>query len=336
MNHELKPGDRAPAVSVIIVNFNSGDRLRRCLEALAAQTFSGFETLIVDNASSDASLTVAQGAGVQYSLIEAGSNLGFAAANNLASNAARGEWLAFLNPDAYAAPDWLANLMSARERFAGADAFGSTQIDASDRSIIDGAGDVYHAFGLAYRGHFGWPVEALPPEGECFAPCAAAMLARRATFIAAGGFYEPFFCYSEDVDFGFRLRLRGGHCVQVRDAVVYHEGSGVTGRKSDFTVYHGHRNRIWTYHLNMPLALLVLTWPFHLALNVLLALNCATQGNGAAYWRAMKDGFGGLPSLMAERRRRQAERKVSTLSLARTFAWSPLRLLKRSAHIRNG
>ena len=331
MNAPSSDGSAAPTVSVIIVNYNSGARLRRCLEHLAAQSFRDFEVIVVDNASTDDSISTA---GDGFSLIEAGSNLGFAAANNLAAKSAQGSWLAFLNPDAYAAPDWLEVLLQAIERHAGVDAFGSTQIDDANRTLIDGAGDVYHAFGLAYRGHFGWPVDQLPPEGECFAACAAAMLVRRETFNELGGFYEPFFCYSEDVDFGFRLRLSGGRCVQVRDAVVHHEGSGVTGRKSAFTVYHGHRNRIWTWYLNMPLGLLIVTLPLCAALNLLLLLKSAMEGNAAAYLRAMKDGYGGLPKLAAERGARQRARKVRTVAVARWLTWSPLKLFRRAADVR--
>lgn len=331
MHASSSDGSAAPTVSVIIVNYNSGVRLRQCLEHLAAQSFRDFEVIVVDNASTDDSISTA---GDGFSLIEAGSNLGFAAANNLAAKSARGTWLAFINPDAYAAPDWLEKLMQAIERHVGVDAFGSTQIDDADRTLIDGAGDVYHAFGLAYRGHFGWPVDQLPPEGECFAACAAAMLVRREKFNELGGFYEPFFCYSEDVDFGFRLRLGGGRCVQVRDAVVYHEGSGVTGRKSEFTVYHGHRNRIWTWYLNMPLGLLVVTFPLCVALNLMLLLTSTIESNGGAYLRAMRDGYCGLPKLAAERRARQSARTASAVEIANLLTWSPMKLFKRAADVR--
>ncbi|WP_428406971.1 glycosyltransferase family 2 protein [Hyphococcus sp.] len=324
----------APAVSVIIVNYNSGPRLRRCLDHLVAQHFRDFEILVVDNASSDDSIAKAREAHADIHLIEAGANLGFAAANNLAAKSAKGEWLAFLNPDAYAAPDWLEALLRGAEAYPDIDAFGSTQIDDKDRDRIDGAGDVYHAFGFAYRGGFGQPVSELPPEGECFAPCAAAAMIRKETFLRLGGFFEPFFCYSEDVDFGFRMRLAGARAMQLRKAVVYHEGSGVTGRHSEFTIYHGHRNRTWTWYLNMPLPLLIATAPFHFLLDLLLFAMTALRGEGRAYLRALRDGYGGLPGLSAERRKRQQERTASAADIARALVWSPVQLLHRSPHIR--
>lgn len=323
-----------PEVSVIIVNYNSGDRLRRCLDCLAAQSFTDFETIVIDNGSQDASIDAARASAPPARVIDAGKNLGFAAANNRAAKEARGEWLAFLNPDAYAALDWLEQLMSATRRYAWADAFGSTQLDAADPDRIDGAGDVYHVFGLSYRGGFGRPAEELPPDGECFAPCAAAALYRKSRFDALGGFDERFFCYGEDADLGFRLRLAGGRAVQVRAAVVRHEGSGISGRKSAFTVYHGHRNRIWTAYKNTPGFFYWPLLPFQLLLDFVLFIRHASAGQGGAYLRAMRDAGLGLASYARIRRDIQRTRAVSLAALAAAMTWSPMKLIRRSPSLR--
>ncbi|GAB4521606.1 MAG: glycosyltransferase family 2 protein [Amphiplicatus sp.] len=322
----------APAATVLIVNYNSGDRLAKCLAHLARQTRRDFETIVIDNQSADGSQEAAQRAGV--ALIEAGANLGFAAANNLGAKRAGGEWLAFLNPDAYPAPDWFEKLMEGAARYPWADAFGSTQLDAADPGRIDGAGDVFHVLGVPYRGHFGWRVETLPPDGECFAPCAAAAMYRRARFEELGGFDESFFCYGEDVDLGFRLRLAGGRCVQLADARVLHEGSGVTGRYSDFAVYHGNRNRIWTAYKNMPGALYWPLAPARLAADLFLLARAFAAGTGPSYARALRDGYGGLAALKGKRRAIQKTRRISTLALARMLVWSPLKMLRREGALR--
>ncbi len=318
-----------PRLSVIIVNFNSGARLARCLDHLSRQSFTDFETIVVDNGSKDASIEQARrnGAAAQFDL--AGANLGFAAANNRAAKSAMGEWLVFLNPDAYADPDWLEQLVAASERYPWADAFGSTQLDAADPTRIDGAGDVFHIAGIAYRGCHGWPVEKLPPEGECFSPCAAAAMYRKSVFTDLGGFDERFFCYGEDVDLGFRLRLRGGRAVQVRNARVLHEGSGVTGRHSDFTVYHGHRNRIWLTYKNLPPALYWGGLPLRALVDVMLLAQCFLYGRGGTYLRAWRDGVGGLRDLRGDRRGLRMSRRISTTALSRILAWSPNLLATR-------
>ena len=182
-----------PKITVIIVNYNSGNRLERCLKCLEVSTEPDFEVIVVDNASSDGSHEAASEYGKEIDLIVLEKNTGFAAANNFAAKRARGEWLAFLNPDAYAEPAWLSELMNAAERYPRADAFGSTQLIAADPGRLDGAGDAYHVFGIPYRGHHGLPATPAPDDEECFAPCAAAAMYRRSVFLALGGFAEHFF-----------------------------------------------------------------------------------------------------------------------------------------------
>lgn len=326
-----------PVISVIIVNYNAGERLAKCLKHLTKQTFDDFEIIIADNGSSDQSIELAQNTNITAKYLLFGDNLGFAAGNNKAvAMQASGEWLAFLNPDAYAQEDWLAQLMKAVNKYPDADAFGSTQIDALDPSRIDGAGDVYHILGAPYRGHFGWDLKSLPAQdGECFAPCAAAALYRKKTFQALGGFDESFFCYGEDVDLGFRLRLAGGQCIQVKDAIVHHEGSGITGRHSDFSVYHGHRNRIWVGFKNTPA---LLYWPFlplRLLTDLALLLKLMRQGAAIAYLRALRDGYRGLAARSKERHNVQKTRKTSTKAIARAFTWSPIKLMRRQADLKS-
>jgi GT2 family glycosyltransferase len=327
-----------PSIDVIIVNYNAGGRLARCVRHLAAQTLAPSSVIIVDNASTDSSLEEARAAtdeaGLAVTIIEAGGNIGFAAANNLAAQSARADWLAFLNPDAYAHPDWLEQLDHAIVKYPWADAFGSTQLDANAPTRIDGAGDVYNVYGIPYRGGFGAAASDLPPTGECFAPCAAAALWRRETFERLGGFDERFFCYGEDVDLGFRLRLGGGRSVQVVEAVVLHEGSGLSGRHSDFAVYHGNRNKIWLAYKNMPG---LLYWPFlpvRLFANLCLLIVAALRGQGDVYFRALRDGVSGLSSFSEDRRRLQKTRKASLGDLAGVMAWSPLTVIGRKTVLR--
>jgi len=320
-------------ISVIVVNYNSGDRLARCIACLERQTFQDFETIIVDNASTDGSALAAASNLLHARVISSAENLGFAAGNNLAAREATGEWLAFLNPDAYAERDWLSALLAAVARYPWADAFGSTQLKADDPDTLDGAGDVFHILGVGYRGGFGQSAARLPDDGECFAPCAAAALYRRDAFAALGGFDERFFCYGEDVDLGFRLRLGGGRSVQVNRARVLHEGSGISGRYSPFTVYHGNRNRIWLTYKNMPGLFYWGLFPLRLAFDLYLYARSFSIGAGDAYRRAMIDGYAGLGAFRADRRKIQSARRLSNIAFARLATWSPLALTGREIRV---
>ncbi len=326
-------------LSVIIVNYNSGERLKRCLACLDEQDFRDFEIIVFDNASSDASLAPARDRARDRNpdenrirIVESRENLGFAAANNRAAAIACGEWLVFLNPDAYAAQDWLTRLLAASARHPGVDAFGSAQLNAAHPDIIDGAGDVLHAFGVAYRGGFGAPAPEMPQEGVCLAACAAAAMYRKTTFDALGGFDERFFCYGEDVDLGLRLAMDGGRTVQVADARVLHEGSGVTGRHSDFSVYHGHRNRIWLHRKNFPAALYFGLAPLRAATDAAMLVRMMMIGAGGSYLRALRDGYFGGGAIRNENAGARRRSRLGASGLARRLEWSPLALARRSPH----
>ena len=99
-----------------------------------------------------------------------------------------------------------------------------------------------------------------------FSACAGAALYRTSLFNRLGGFDETYFMYIEDIDLGFRLQLAGYPSLFVRDAIVRHVGSAITGEGSDFSVYFGHRNLVYCYFKNMPFLLLMATLPFHLSL----------------------------------------------------------------------
>jgi N-acetylglucosaminyl-diphospho-decaprenol L-rhamnosyltransferase len=247
-----------PDFSVLIVNFNGGDYVQGALNSLKAQTHRSFEVILLDNASSDGSIDKLDASGLPaFRLVREPENHGFARGNNLAAAQARGTWLALLNPDAAARPDWLAQVLAGTHRHPGVTSFACTQLWMHDETKLDGAGDNYLAFGIPWRGGYRRPVADLPAEGTCFSPCGASAVYHRETFMAAGGYDERLFCFCEDVDLGFRLRLEGEDCVFLPDAVVSHAGGALSEKVSGFAVRYGTRNRLWVYLKCMPLPLLL-------------------------------------------------------------------------------
>lgn len=326
----------APFATVVIVAYNSGAYLQACVDALAAQTLREFEAIIVDNASEDGSIDTLRLPDERFRVLRAGANLGFAAGNNLAFAMAKSPWIATLNPDAMPAPGWLAALKRASEHYPHAVMFGSTQIDAADPMRLDGCGDALSFLGLSWRGLHGRSIDLLPPVGETFAPCAAAALYRRDALEQVGGFDERFFCYCEDVDLAFRLRLLGGVCIQTPDAVVRHVGSAISGRDSYFTLFHSARNRVWLMAKNLPFALLALLGPAHLAYMALTLWR--HQRHQGAYARAtyagLRAAFADLGPAWKARREIQKARKVSTWDVARMLCWDPRKLWRCDPDIR--
>jgi GT2 family glycosyltransferase len=307
-----------PLVDVVIVNYNGGAYLRRAVEALQRQTFRDFRIVVVDNGSTDDSLDGLAGAPAPLTIVRAGRNLGFAGGNNLAiRDHVSAEWLALLNPDAFPRPDWLERLVLAARSAPEYAFFGCRMVDADDPSRLDGVGDVYHVSGMHWRdGHGCMDRPAYDAPEEIFGPCGAAALYRTADVRRVGAFDEDFFCYAEDVDLAFRLRLDGLRCRYVPDAVVEHMGSAIVGFRSDFARYHAHRNLVWAYVKNMPGALFWLYLPYHLLLNVASLAAFTAQGRWVI-WRAKRDAVLGLASCWRKRRTVQNARRVSPQSIRR-------------------
>jgi GT2 family glycosyltransferase len=154
---------------------------------------------------------------------------------------------------------------------------------------------------------------------EVFAPCAAAALYRREPFEEVGGFDEAYFCYFEDVDLGFRLRLKGYRSIYVASAIVSHVSSASSGYRSDFAVYHGERNAVWTFIKDMPSPLVWMYLPQHIALNLAALLYYPRRGQGRVVFRAKLDALRRLPSMIRRRRTVQRQRQVDAWALRRAM-----------------
>ena len=313
-------------VRVVIVNYNAGPMLQACVDALASQTMPDFETVIVDNASTVQPISGLRLPDDRFRIRRAADNIGFAAATNRGAEGSTARWIATLNPDTRPRPGWLAELRAATERYKWATMFGSTQLAMDDPDIVDGFGDVLSAFGSAWRSGNGRSVRELPDSDcEVFSPCAAAALYARPSFEGEDGFDESFFCYLEDVDLGFRLRLRGERCVQVRLAEVLHAGSAISGQFSDFSVFHSYRNRLWLFAKNTPWPLLS---PIFGMQSVTIALALA-RPRARRYRRAALKGvwagLKGMPGALESRTRVQQSRATSTWEVARMMIWNPLK-----------
>jgi len=302
-----------PIVSILVISWNSAPYLPGCLNAIAAQTFREFETILVDNGSMDGGVVSdleEKYVRLNLTIKKLDSNLGFAAANNIGARLARGKWLALLNPDAFPESDWLANLAEAAEQYGDQYFFSSRQIQTAYPALLDGEGDVYHVSGLAWRRNYNLPVYETGVRQETFSACGAAALFPREEFIAAGGFDERYFAYLEDIDLGFRLRLRGLRCIFVPQAMVHHVGSASSGQMSDFVVYHGHRNMIWTFFKDMPGILFWLYLPLHLLMNLFYVISFSLQGRAKVIFKAKWDALRGLPAILRQRGEVQRQRRV--------------------------
>lgn len=335
MTRERANDKPAPQISVLVLTYESGPTLARCLAALKAQTWRDMEIIVADNGSKDGAAQAAAAADPELRLVDNGANLGFAGGINRAAKAARGRWLALINPDAFAEPDWLEKLMAGTRAFPDVRCFASRQLMADQEGYLDGLGDVMASAGFPFRGGYRGRDPGPRPPGEVFSACGGAMLIDRDLFLHMGGFDERFFCYCEDVDLGYRLRLRGERTVVIPDAVVRHVGSASSGGpRSEFAVFHGTRNRLWVFIKDTPPLLLWLTLPLHMAATLLLFAQHAMRGEFGPPWRGLIAGLEGLPLALQARREAQAERTRSSWEIARAMTWNPIDVFRRRVVIK--
>jgi GT2 family glycosyltransferase len=309
-------------VTVIIVNWHSERMLEQALSALDQQTVLPDEVVIVDNGS-EANLPLEKFSGGSVTVISMPYNVGFAAGNNRAIfSACQTEWVALLNPDAIPAAGWLERLLHAAEANPEFSAFGSVQVMAERPELLDGMGDVYHVCGAAWRSGHAQPIDhTIPIDTEIFCPCAAAALYRRSALVDVGGFDEDFFCYFEDVDLGFRLRLLGYRSMLASEARVLHVGGGSSGgQQSDFSVFHGHRNLVWAYVKNMPGWYFWWYLPQHLLFNAVSILYFVLTGQGRVILKAKWAAVVGIPAMMKKRRRTQMDVRTADSSVVSVMA----------------
>jgi GT2 family glycosyltransferase len=255
-------------ISVVVVNYNGRRYLERCLDSLAAQTYPTFETIVVDNASTDGSAEWLAARFSQVRVVCAPRNLGFAAGNNLgiriatAKNAgqARGEFIVTLNNDTEVEPDFLERLAAPlADEQVGMCAALMLEFERRDR--VDAAGIGIDRAGFAWNLLAGRAASRVGAAREVWGACAGAALYRVAMLDEIGLFDEDYFGFYEDVDLAWRARGAGWKCTVVPDARVYHVHGGSFRQGSEQKLYLLARNRWWTLLKNYPMPALALNLP---------------------------------------------------------------------------
>lgn len=223
---------RNPLVSIIIVNFNAGALLSRCLESIEMQTIKRLEILIIDNASIDSSLEDLESR-EDIVLIRNNTNRGFAAAQNQGIRLARSQYVMPLNYDIELMPEFIEQLVRAMEVSLN---IGITTgrlmkmtLEGEYLDQIYSTGHVLPANRFAvHRGHNEKDVGQYDEGGEVFGAPGAAPLYRREMLedICVDGQYfdESLFTWYEDIDLDWRARSLGWRCIYAPTAIAYHVG----------------------------------------------------------------------------------------------------------------
>ena len=265
-----------PSLAIVIVNYNTRDLLRACLESLVAGAARCATTVwVVDNASADGSAAMVRASFPHVRLIASERNGGFAYANNLAlrdvlragrdarsptdSAGADGhtpdtafDYVLLLNPDTIVPPGALDALVDYMERHPAVGACGPKLLLADGsldlacrRAFPTPAAFIYHAVGLSKHfpksRRFGaYNLTDLDPdeETEVDSVVGACMLVRGSVVREVGLLDEAFFMYGEDLDWAYRIKQYGWRIMYVPGVVVHHHKRAASRQRPIASIRH--------------------------------------------------------------------------------------------------
>jgi GT2 family glycosyltransferase len=238
-------------VTVVVVCWNSADVLGRCLRQLLEQDYVNYEIVVVDDGSEDQTRAVAERelGGGSGTVLSSPVNRGCPHARNLGLRHAKGEIVAFIDADGFAAPSWLRELVAA---FAGDETIGgvaSTVFFADDPLAINGAGGIVNRQGWAADLAMNESYERAELAEEALYPMGCGMAVRRAAIERVGGFDDRMLNYYDDVDYGVRLWRAGYRVVVASEAWIDH-GFGHSAGESAYKrlLCERHRMRVVLKH----------------------------------------------------------------------------------------
>jgi GT2 family glycosyltransferase len=218
--------------SIVIVNYNGGSKLERCVESLFRLT-RNFQLIVVDNGSNDGSASLIAQQFPKVNVVRNRENLGFAKASNIGIRMAIARWVVLLNPDTRVTSDWLDNLLKSAD---AADMVGivTPKLLRIDGRTIDSTGLLFDfKTGRSRdRGSGDLDVGQYDVEAQMHSCCFACVAIKREVLEGTGLLDEKMVLYFEDLDYCLRARVGGWNVLYTPKSVVFHERGGVTPRSA--------------------------------------------------------------------------------------------------------
>ncbi|HEX3510468.1 MAG TPA: glycosyltransferase family 2 protein [Solirubrobacteraceae bacterium] len=313
----LPPSRPEARLTIAIATYNGRRLLEVALPSLARQTFRDFNVAVIDDASTDDTVTWLGEHWPEVEIVRHERNRGVTAALNTCLSVAHTPLVGLFNNDIEADPRALGELVAALDAHPESGWAGAKLLDFRERDRIDGAGDVFTwAATAGRRGHGERDRGQYDEPRAIFGACGGAAVYRREALDDVGPLDDDFHALYEDVDWNLRAQLAGYGCRYVPTAVVYHMGSETIGRGlTDFTRYRLLRNGAWIVVKDLPLGAIVRHAP-QLALGQLAHLAVAVRDRKVSVWlRAMRDAALACPRMLRKRRAVQARRRISVREL---------------------
>lgn len=301
-------------VAVVIPNLNGQEYIAEAVDSLLAQSFRA-DVIVVENASTDASLDILHSYGEKIILLVNKINLGFAGGVNTGIDYALNheyDAIALFNNDAIANTEWLSHLVTTLEDYEDTGIV-TGRIQLGDGHLLDSTGEFYTSWGLPYPRGREQPADTYTKDEYIFGASGGASLYRAALFRKIGMFDDTFFAYYEDTDISFRAQLAGWKIRYTPNAIVNHR-QGATSKKMvrGFTVYQTFKNLPMLFTKNVPARLLLpIGIRFYFAY-VLIFGKAIASGKGMPALKGILEAIILIPHTLRSRRTIQRTKTVSS------------------------
>lgn len=281
-------------ITVVIPNYNGIKFIKDCLDSILhqAEDTPAYEVLVVDNGSTDGSPELIQRQYPEVQIEALPENTGFCHAVNVGIEKSKAKYVILLNNDTKASATFIRELYREIEKNSNIFSVSAKMLMWDRPDLIDDAGDRYCALGWAYGRGAGKKATDYNIPCEIFSACGGAAVYRRSVFEAIGLFDEAHFAYLEDLDIGYRARLRGYRNYYAPKAEVIHYGSASSGsRYNEWKTALASANNVYVIQKNMPLLQRIWNFPFLLAGFLLKYLFFCRKKMGGIYLRGLMEGW---------------------------------------------
>lgn len=288
-----------PRVAVVILNWNGKVLLEQFLPSLGRSSYPNLELVVVDNGSTDHSVSFLQQQYPQIKTIILSENLGYAGGYNAALQQVEADYYILLNSDVEVSPGWVEPLIELMETH--------TNVAASQPKLLS----FHHKNKFEYAGASGGWIDSLGypfARGRVLEHCetdhgqydkaapifwasGAAFCVRAKAFHEMNGFDASFFAHQEEIDLCWRLQRKGYQIYSCPQSVVWHVGGSTLPKGNSQKTFLNYRNNLWMLAKNLPFGTLCWVLPIRFALDALAAYKSLFSGDPGYWWAVAKSHF---------------------------------------------
>jgi GT2 family glycosyltransferase len=302
-------------VSAIIVNWNGKHDTADCIQSLLDQDHSDLEIIVSDNGSTDGSIDfLRERFASSILLLENGKNLGFGAAVNRGLEAAKGDYLIFLNNDLVLESDSIGEMVQVLQSDDEIGAVVPKILYYEKRDTLNSFGVLIHYTGIACPNKIDQIDD--PNLNPIETACGGIFMFPRKVYETSGGFDEDLFLYHEDHDLSWRIRLAGWKIRVTPKAVLYHHYKFNKGVRK---FYYSEKNRLHILMKNLERKTLALIFPALLLIEVAQWVHAILHGWLLLKIKSYFELAAYLPTILKKRRKIQAHRKISDKEIIRLY-----------------